>query len=777
METVSAAIGVMVAIPQCITTAKELYDLRSRYKDASVLITAIYSESMVIAASLSQVQTLLQDDALQDKPELHETFDRALTGCRVVYGCLEEEVRELAQKAQSEELGRVDRVRYLLKEETFKELLQQIRGQQSALSLLIQGLQMESIAEIRKLVQNNSVTLEKVATRSKSLRLSHPSVRVPNSIFDKDSNPKNLSDAQSILSQAEFTFDDEVVNSRAYRRAMALATTRAEGKEPVVEVIDGGLINLNSYNDATVVGEEQVLPEAVLEDLDSVDLAPVLSEEQKEGNEETPETEDASEEEGAEDHADLLSSLERNLLPFMPPMPSTTPKPVILTTEADPPKSEENDSLSAPSKARLAPGPLHNQDLDENPPPLPPRRPSQPPYTDGRSVTPSSNKRSSLSGDSASVFSAPSVISNASTSSQTLSESLPTPDEPSVGGKRITKFRRIFYEPVVKKWPVLEKHLEIITIGEQLAPLHRQYLLGTMTGQISQKSFATCSPTIFEAWARKSHALYRTYCQRVPHAYSAIRLTLHTDPKFSTFIGTLGLSIVWFGKSWEDYLCLPITQLDLYNDKLEQLISLTHTVATPAAKKDEPRLKGALEIVQRLPSSCQKLMEESRKREEVQSLYRRIHTLDSSHLAQLNLVDATRKIIHQGGLAIKVNGHGSWQAIHAVLLDNYLFWGKVKPPKSWKRQDGKKTRSVLMEEQPIPISDLEIILPDNDSQFQRATIMDDVPRGSVLYQLFVKDKNSSFQPHTFGAFELSERQEWADQLNTATIAHATQVAT
>jgi len=37
----------MAALPGLINSAKDLYDLRSRYKDASVLISAIYSESMV----------------------------------------------------------------------------------------------------------------------------------------------------------------------------------------------------------------------------------------------------------------------------------------------------------------------------------------------------------------------------------------------------------------------------------------------------------------------------------------------------------------------------------------------------------------------------------------------------------------------------------------------------------------------------------------------------------------------------------------------------------
>ena len=129
----------MAALPQCIQSAKELYDLKSRYKDASVLISAIYSESMVIAASLSQVQNLLQHDGLQSKPQLLETLDRALTGCRVVYGCLEEEVRSLVAKTEADDLRFKDRAKFLWKEDTFKELLTQIRGQQSALSLLIQA--------------------------------------------------------------------------------------------------------------------------------------------------------------------------------------------------------------------------------------------------------------------------------------------------------------------------------------------------------------------------------------------------------------------------------------------------------------------------------------------------------------------------------------------------------------------------------------------------------------------------------------------------------------
>lgn len=174
---------------------------------------------MVIAASLSQVQNLLYHETLQSKPQLLETFDRALTGCRVVYGCLEEEVRDLVIRADSDELRFRDRAKFLLKEDTFKELLTQIRGQQSALSLLIQGLQMESIADIRKLVNENSATLNQVVERSRTLRRTHPRIQVPESIFSHESGTyrneaEDAIDAESIIKSIDFSFDDEVINSK-----------------------------------------------------------------------------------------------------------------------------------------------------------------------------------------------------------------------------------------------------------------------------------------------------------------------------------------------------------------------------------------------------------------------------------------------------------------------------------------------------------------------------------------------------------------------------------
>ncbi|KAL1793642.1 hypothetical protein ACET3X_008624 [Alternaria dauci] len=276
---------------------------------------------MVIAASLSQVQNLLQHDALREKPQLLETFDRALTGCRVVYGCLEEEVRELRVKAENDDLKFKDRARFPWKEDTFRELLTQIRGQQSALSLLIQGLQMESIADIKKLVEDNSVTLDQVVKRSRTLRQSHPRLKVPESLFGRRSLGDEGVDTDSIAKATEFAFDDEVVNSKAYRRAMAMALSSPN---------NGAIAPESSHTDiledySTALGS---ISEADDKNkiVNAIDLHPPSAEEEKTITsvlQPEAEQELTSQVATKDDHADLFDTLERDILSFMPQTSST----------------------------------------------------------------------------------------------------------------------------------------------------------------------------------------------------------------------------------------------------------------------------------------------------------------------------------------------------------------------------------------------------------------------------------------------------------------------
>lgn len=132
----------------CLTTGKAIYDLTCKYKDAPRNMVAISSEVTVISASLSQIQAIIlskQDSAqlLQSRPEIAATLDTSLTGCMVLFSCLDEEIREVSRHAGGRDgFSWRGRVKTIWKQETFQELLDGIRGQQLAINTLIQLLQM-----------------------------------------------------------------------------------------------------------------------------------------------------------------------------------------------------------------------------------------------------------------------------------------------------------------------------------------------------------------------------------------------------------------------------------------------------------------------------------------------------------------------------------------------------------------------------------------------------------------------------------------------------------
>ena len=100
----------------------------------------------------------------------------------------------------------------------------------------------DSLSEIKRLLERNNDTFERTARRTRTLRVSNPNVKVPTSIYTKEPDeanekiPLTLSVPSSEPSEyqpsgLDFEFDDEVVNSQAYRRILA----KAEAKQQVVQ--------------------------------------------------------------------------------------------------------------------------------------------------------------------------------------------------------------------------------------------------------------------------------------------------------------------------------------------------------------------------------------------------------------------------------------------------------------------------------------------------------------------------------------------------------------
>jgi hypothetical protein len=81
-------------------------------------------------------------DKLSARPDLQATLDHALTGCYVVFDVLQAEIQKLTESAQStsSDLGLRAKFRYVWSEGTMQDILTQLRGLQTALTLLLQLL-------------------------------------------------------------------------------------------------------------------------------------------------------------------------------------------------------------------------------------------------------------------------------------------------------------------------------------------------------------------------------------------------------------------------------------------------------------------------------------------------------------------------------------------------------------------------------------------------------------------------------------------------------------
>ncbi|PZD45131.1 hypothetical protein A1F97_01613 [Pyrenophora tritici-repentis] len=277
-------------------------------------------------------------------------------------------------KAEHDHLKLKDRAKFLWKEDTFKELLTQIRGQQSALNLLIQGLQMESIGDAKKLVGENSVILDQVVKQSRTLQRSHPKLKVPESLFDQSTLLDEEADTESILKATEFTFDDEVVNSKAYRRAMAMALS----SHKVLHVSETEYRNEDMtspepthefrYQSNKIV-RKGIPPPQTQQDVPTSTQEPEVKQKQI-YRPATP-----------KEHAELFDTLERDVLLSMPQMMSLVPR-----LGSNRVRNNLTNVLSQDG-SRLSSAPLRRFSEEkgvrewEYPPPLPPRRASEQPIS------------------------------------------------------------------------------------------------------------------------------------------------------------------------------------------------------------------------------------------------------------------------------------------------------------------------------------------------------------------------------------------------------------
>lgn len=227
MESLSITTAVITLTKCCTTTAIDLYHAFERYQDAPNTIADLVEETQVLSTSLARVQkALYEDSSAVFRAGIEDIFTIAIKGCRATLLCLEEEFGDLKERSD----WRM-RIATLWKEDTMKQLLDQLGRKKTSIMLLVQCLHMDSINEVRILLQANRPVLKQAKDDISSLIETYPRITVPlMESLDRGTIASLTGSRDTTISTTEFTFDEEIVNTRVYRET--LARLAGKGKRP-----------------------------------------------------------------------------------------------------------------------------------------------------------------------------------------------------------------------------------------------------------------------------------------------------------------------------------------------------------------------------------------------------------------------------------------------------------------------------------------------------------------------------------------------------------------
>jgi len=135
-----------------LQTARRLDQLLEKFQNAGVTITALSSQCHAIRAGLGELQSLVAlNNRIHGRPDVLAVFDSTLTGCMVVLSCLDSDVEKLRDAETATSSKRQQRwsikrfwvkATIVWKEDQMQSYLKLLQGQQTALSFLVQLLQM-----------------------------------------------------------------------------------------------------------------------------------------------------------------------------------------------------------------------------------------------------------------------------------------------------------------------------------------------------------------------------------------------------------------------------------------------------------------------------------------------------------------------------------------------------------------------------------------------------------------------------------------------------------
>ncbi|KAH9211748.1 hypothetical protein DL95DRAFT_525540 [Leptodontidium sp. 2 PMI_412] len=238
MDTIALATAISTLTGVCLKAAGSFNALQPKFTNQERTIKSLYSECTAISASLTQVQScVLRDCSPLGQVQLHEIFDVIITGCRVLFACLEQDLEGMSTEAPANKSWKPwssnKRVEAEWDQKKWQGYLADVRMQQGALMLLNELLLIKTSEALHIKRQNNLSTVQQQALATRKLRAANPGIKVPASVFGISSQSKQPTKPVIPTSYDQsFAFDNMLVNSEAYRQSMGISPSAASRSQP-----------------------------------------------------------------------------------------------------------------------------------------------------------------------------------------------------------------------------------------------------------------------------------------------------------------------------------------------------------------------------------------------------------------------------------------------------------------------------------------------------------------------------------------------------------------
>ncbi|KAF2651052.1 hypothetical protein K491DRAFT_104963 [Lophiostoma macrostomum CBS 122681] len=237
MDPLSITVNVLSIMTTCIKSAKTLSDIQSAWKRAPATVSSLTSSLKLTSVSLSQIQCLIleNDDIFKNDHDIMSAFDTTLTASNTISVWLEKIMTTVTMDILS-----VDRIRWKTRfkivwnESEIKDLLVQLGNQQNAANLLINLLQMGSMAKIKDMLRNQQTLMTQIAKDTMAIRATR-APEAPESIFTTNTCGASILDRltppNAIGVATQSSFEAEILSSGVYMNTFTRTLSPSVGNE------------------------------------------------------------------------------------------------------------------------------------------------------------------------------------------------------------------------------------------------------------------------------------------------------------------------------------------------------------------------------------------------------------------------------------------------------------------------------------------------------------------------------------------------------------------